>query len=230
MDKGINSQRPSLDSAILICQYEKDIPYLFRAMRQCGLETRFNSVVKGLGDLKSFINEFHPKYLYYMEVKSTGNDNWSDFVSMRLAEITERLLGVSPNFANFYIKSAFPLNSAKIKKLASYRSKSEQVKFFAPLAQYLTNQLTRNGYQIVLEGIYECSASSNSSVQKVASNLMCTLLVEEELSFEKLHDTYNDKGLSALEMALRTAFLPKMVGQSDKIVEQVIEFLNWFQG
>lgn len=95
IERGLSCQRPVFDGALLVCQYEDDITALIKAVRKTGLETRFNTLVKGMGDLKSFVNEHYPKYLYYVESKAqvSGGEKWSDTVSIRMSELIERLVG-----------------------------------------------------------------------------------------------------------------------------------------
>jgi hypothetical protein len=61
-----------------------------------------------------------------------------------------------------------------------------------------------------------------ASMPHQAAGAMCRMLVESDLDFDRLHEMYNENGLPDLELALRTAFLHKMVGQNRAVVDQVI--------
>ena len=78
------------------------------------------------------------------------------------------------------------------------------------------------GINIVLEGMFESSCSSLPKSRQAAI-AMCKLLDDADLDFQKLHGIHNQLGTDEVELALRTAFLHKMVGQTRPVIDQV-----WF--
>ena len=62
-------------------------------MRQASQEARFNMVVKGMGDLKSYVNRDHSKYLTYVEDLRFPFKNWPDSRARDMSDLLNRLLG-----------------------------------------------------------------------------------------------------------------------------------------
>ena len=62
-------------------------------MRQASQEARFNMVVKGMGDLKSYVNRDHAKYLTYVEDLRFPFKNWPDSRARDMSDLLNRLLG-----------------------------------------------------------------------------------------------------------------------------------------
>ena len=92
---------------------------------------------------------------------------------------------------------------------------SEKNKICNPLETYLSEHLFEQtlGIDIVLEGMFESSCSSLPKSRQAAI-AMCKLLDDADLDFQKLHGIHNQLGTDEVELALRTAFLHKMVGQT----------------
>ena len=92
------------------------------------------------------------------------------------------------------------------------------------LQHFLTDEIAASQVEVVIEGLYLPTTSNiaMSSKPVQAANGMVRLLVEADLDFERLHEIYNTKGLTELELSLRSAFLNKMSGQPRSVVDQVI--------
>ena len=72
--------------------------YLNRALKQISqlklnLEARFKLVVKGMGDLKSFVTRDYPKYLSYVDDLKFPVKKWSDSRARDMSELLNRLIG-----------------------------------------------------------------------------------------------------------------------------------------
>ena len=72
--------------------------YLNRALKQISqlklnLEARFKLVVKGMGDLRSFVTRDYPKYLSYVDDLKFPVKKWSDSRARDMSELLNRLIG-----------------------------------------------------------------------------------------------------------------------------------------
>ena len=91
--EGLTTQSLKKDGVVLLCQSEEDISHLIRAVKQTSLEARFNFVIKGMGDLKSFVRNDYPKYLPYVEDLKFHFKKWSDIRAKDLSDLLNQLLG-----------------------------------------------------------------------------------------------------------------------------------------
>ena len=226
LQKNLTSQRPAFDGIVLLSQSEEDIPFFIRAVRKSQLETKFNALVKGMGDLKSFVSDNSPKHMYYVnELKTNlGKDNWSDRVTRDMSTLIERIVGETPNYANFFEKCVQPMNSAKIRKLASYRSRNEQHLQFASLQQYLEKQLINRQYPVVQTGLFaiDILEGSNNNVYKKASEVFIMFLSGVDVTFETLHRQFNDFDLAKVEQTIKSRCFSRLSGFGSAEVDQVI--------
>ena len=91
------------------------------------------------------------------------------------------------------------------------------------MINYLEDQIKAQNRVLTLDGIFKPPlALVSKTVTYKAAYALCKMLVEADLDFVKLHEIFNSSGLDQLELALRTAFLHKMVGQTRPVVDQVI--------
>ncbi len=98
----------------------------------------------------------------------------------------------------------------------------ERIQRCEPLMKYLEDQILEQNRSVCLEGIFRpCVEIVSKSIHYKAAYALCRMLVEADLDFVKLHETFNESGLDQLELSLRTAFLHKMMGQSRTVVDQV---------
>ena len=119
LSDGLISKMPAYDGVVLLCQSEEDIVYLNRALKQISqlklnLEARFKLVVKGMGDLKSFVTRDYPKYLSYVDDLKFPVKKWSDSRARDMSELLNRLIGKI--ILKFYQKDRIVHNEPKIKK------------------------------------------------------------------------------------------------------------------
>ena len=98
LSDGLISKMPAYDGIVLLCQSEEDIVYLNRALKQISqlklnLEARFKMIVKGMGDLRSFVTRDYPKYLSYVDDLKFPVKKWSDSRARDMSELLNRLIG-----------------------------------------------------------------------------------------------------------------------------------------
>ena len=235
LEKGLKYQRPNYDGILLFSRYHKDMTHLIKAVKQTGTQEKFKRLIKGVGDLGHYLNHSHPD-LHSMDLTqlrmevlgeyTQGND-WSDVKAQKIYQIIEKLHKGSVNF-NFLKKAIFPFESPEFQKMwnsVETVTFEERIQACEPLMKYLEDQIIEQNRSVCLDGIFRPSVDlvSKSMIYKAAHGL-CRMLVEADLDFAKLHETFNEFGLDQLELSLRTAFLHKMVGQSRAVVDQVPKF------
>ena len=152
--------------------------------------------------------------------------DWSDVKAQSLCHVVETIFENSggPDFDNFFSQCCHPLTSTYIQLLIDRKTWDEKLRNCLALQHFLTDEIAASQVEVVLEGLYLPTTSNiaMSSKPVQAANGMVRLLVEADLDFERLHEIYNTKGLTELELSLRSAFLNKMSGQPRSVVDQVI--------
>ena len=97
LSEGLVTQHNAFEGVVLLCQSEDSITNLIKHVRQAGQESRFTMVVKGMGDLKSFVRRDYEKYLRYVEDLDLPFKNWSDTRAKDMSDLLNRLLGEKKN-------------------------------------------------------------------------------------------------------------------------------------
>ena len=160
--------------------------------------------------------------------KVVSENDWSELKAFTIYEIIHTLFAKEGghNYKNFYSKCVHSMSSSFVNKLLEKRTLQDKLRTCLPLEQYLTKELAASQIEIVLEGLFFPTNSdiARTSEQAQAANGMVRTLIEAGLDFEHLHEIFQLKGLESLELALRTAFVHKLAGQSRHVVDQVNEY------
>merc|ERR1719361_1552606 len=207
--------------------------YFLKAVKKSGLYERFSSLVKGFGYVCQYLSEKLPGLtkdfgdITQQILRSRASPfDWSDVKAQSLCHVVETIFENSggPDFDNFFSQCCHPLTSTYIQLLIDRKTWDEKLRNCLALQHFLTDEIAASQVEVVLEGLYLPTTSNiaMSSKPVQAANGMVRLLVEADLDFERLHEIYNTKGLTELELSLRSAFLNKMSGQPRSVVDQFI--------
>ena len=243
LEKGCQSSRPSYDGVILLSHLQESIPTLLKTVKKLEISERFNKVVKGVGDLCSYLAQCHMKK-FMGDYANTGKMDLSlpavteAILKQRMSKINtveknayviyqvlERLLECKPTYSNFYCKYILSLKSKEVERLANYRTVRERLELFLPLRQYIAQELAAQQGELFIEGLYAPTKEDSDKIltepQQVAV-AMCRTLISSSFDFDRLLNLYTDQGLAVLELTVRTAFLDKMAGQPRALVDQAV--------
>ncbi len=151
LERGIQTSRPAFDGVVMLSHDLEHVPMLLKTIKLKGLTERFEKLVKGIGDLCTYLDACHSnKFKNDLDLESVSKtvfgepvakENWCDTRSMAVFRTLEKLLGSDPKFANFFSTFTSPLDSRKVRRLATTRTIAERLELCLPLKQYLSEQL-----------------------------------------------------------------------------------------
>ena len=222
LEKGKSRSRPDFDGVLLLSYAQEAIPVLLKAMTKRGLVSRFRGVVKGMGDLSTYLAKKHAKKFMEngnMDLKlktvynkivqqNLGPYATKDRTSEATFHILQKLLNDNPSYANFMAKNVHPLKSKFVTRLATMKTIQERLDDdYAPLFNDVVQRLAPR------EGV---------NPRKVAS-ATCRMLLDSGIHLAQLLDVYQSRGIQDVEYMLRRAFLRQTTEFSKDSVHQTVQ-------
>ena len=100
LEKGQRSVRPQYDGVVLLSHVQESIPSLLRAVRQSGVVDRFERVVKGMGDMCSYLAQCH---IGRLTEGGSGGSGEGGKLDLSMGKVHQAVFGIHlPDSSNYF--------------------------------------------------------------------------------------------------------------------------------
>jgi len=242
LEKCKNRTRPAYDGIVLVSESEESIPLLLKFVKRMNLETWFWRNVVSLGGLSNYVTRALKQdarikryiarnkdvasiplghlynELFLTKINTTGI--FSDLKANYVYQVLLKALEINPDYSNYFKDYTHPRGSKNIVKLIRPTSYAERLELFTPLRAFVTKTLRAQREDMLDD---EDEVAHDQPSPEESAHQMCNSLIDAGFDFDELLEMANSRGLSNMELNLRTILMQKMAGQSRSVVSSAIQ-------